>query len=87
MIGWLVEQELLILPEYLNSPTVFRGVRVIRSLVFCIVFCRSLFVHLPFCFEYCAVCPSSIMITPLVYSNSSYMVFTSGYHLWELRTR
>jgi hypothetical protein len=33
-----VEQELLILPKHLSSPTVF------RSVVFCVKFCRSLFV-------------------------------------------
>jgi hypothetical protein len=33
-----VEQELLILPKYLSSPPVF------RSEVFCVMFCRSLFV-------------------------------------------
>jgi hypothetical protein len=37
----LVDQELLTLPEL--TP-VFSGVRVVRSLVFCVVFCRSLFV-------------------------------------------
>jgi hypothetical protein len=33
-----VEKELLILPKHLSSPTVF------RSVVFCVKFCRSLFV-------------------------------------------
>ena len=37
----LVDQELLTLPEL--TP-VFSGVRIVRSLVFCGVFCRSLFV-------------------------------------------
>ena len=36
----LVEQELLTFPEYLRLPPVI----VARSLVFCVVFCRSLFV-------------------------------------------
>ena len=40
----LVEQELLFLPEYLSWSPVFSGVRIARSLVFCVVFCRSLFV-------------------------------------------
>ena len=39
----LVEQELLILPEHMSSPSVFSGVRVTRSLVLC-MFCRSLLV-------------------------------------------
>ena len=34
----LVEQELLTLPEYLNSSSVFSGVRVARSLVVCVCF-------------------------------------------------
>ena len=40
----LVEQELLTLPGHMCSHPVFIGVRVARSLVFCVVFCRSLFV-------------------------------------------
>jgi hypothetical protein len=52
----LVEQELLTLPELPSSPHVFSGVRVSRSLVFCVMFCRSLFVLLSF--VYCVVCPS-----------------------------
>ena len=40
----LVEQELLTLPEYMSSNQVFSGVRVARSLVFCAIFCLSLFV-------------------------------------------
>jgi len=56
-IGWcrltvtrqvsLVEQELLTLPN-LSSPSDFSGVRFARSLVFCVMFCRSLFVFLSF---------------------------------------
>jgi hypothetical protein len=40
----LVEQELHTLQGLLNSTPVLRGVRVARSLIFCVVFCRSLFV-------------------------------------------
>ena len=36
------------------------GVRVARSLVFCVVFCRSLFVLLSLSFGHCIVVPSSI---------------------------
>ena len=46
----LVEQELLTLPEHLSSSLVFSGVYVPLSLVFCVVFCRSLFVFLFFFF-------------------------------------
>ena len=44
----VVEQEVLTYPEHLSSPPMFRGVRVTISLYFCVVFCRSLFVHLSF---------------------------------------
>ena len=55
------------------SP-VFIGILVVRSLVFCIVFCRSLFVLLSF-FNWPLCCLSifdlQILITPLVSSNCS----------------
>ena len=47
---WLVEQELLTLPDHQSSPPVFSGFRVTRSLVSCVMFCRSLFVLLSFFF-------------------------------------
>ena len=40
----LVEQELLTVPKHLNSPPVFGGILIVQSLIYCIVFCRSLFV-------------------------------------------
>jgi len=43
-------------PEYLSSSLVFSEVCVARSLVFCVVICRSLFVLLPFSFGHCVVC-------------------------------
>ena len=52
----VVEQELLTLPEHLSSHKVFSGVT--RSLVLCVMFCRSLLVLLSFLF--CVVCPSPI---------------------------
>ena len=68
-----VEQELLSLPEHLRSPRIFCEVRLGRSVVFCVVFCRSLFVLL---FFFC--CPLChlffnlrLLITTLVYSNLS----------------
>ena len=45
-----LEQELPTLPEHLGVSPVFSGVRVARSLIFCIMFSRSLFVLLPFLF-------------------------------------
>ena len=67
-----LEQELII---YLISPPIFSGVRVARSLVFCVMFCRSLFVNLSYFFL--AIVPSvhfdlRLLITPLVSSNFSY---------------
>ena len=43
--GVTSKQELLILPHHLSSPAVFSEVCVARSFVFCVVVCRSLFVH------------------------------------------
>ena len=40
----LVKQVLFILPEHQSSFLVFSGIRVARSSVFYVVFCRSLFV-------------------------------------------
>ena len=39
-----VEQKFLTLPEHLSSPPVFSGSFVARYLVFCVMFCRLLFV-------------------------------------------
>jgi len=45
--------ELLLLPENLSSHPVLSGVRVAWSLVFCVMFCKSLFVFLSvFCCHY-----------------------------------
>ena len=40
MLPYIVEQELLAIPEHLRSPPGFSAVRVVDSLVFCLVFCR-----------------------------------------------
>jgi hypothetical protein len=66
--------ELLTLPEHQSSHPVFSGVRVIRSIVFCVMFCRTLFILLSFfCWPLCclSVFELRILITPLVFSNSS----------------
>ena len=66
----LVEQELPNIPEHLSSPPRISG---IRSFVFCVVFCRSLFVLLYF-FAWLLYClsffHSQILISPLVSLNS-----------------
>ena len=53
-----VDQELLTLPEHLSLSPIFNGVRVTRSLVLCVMFCRSLFVL--FSLGLCVFCASSI---------------------------
>ena len=67
----LVEQEPLTLVEYLSSPLVFSGICVTRSWLFCVVFCRSLFVLLSFFLWplYCLPFDLWLLITPLVFSN------------------
>ena len=70
----LVEHELLTLPEHLGSPLLFSGVRV--ALVFCVVFCRSALLSF-FCWPLCYISILNFqpLITPLVYSNSSYTLY------------
>jgi hypothetical protein len=64
-----VEQELLILPEHLCSPPVFSWARVTRSIVYCVLICRSLFVLLRFLFAHCVDWPS------LIYGFTTFVVF------------
>jgi hypothetical protein len=67
----LVEQELHTLPEHRSSVPDLSGVRVTRTSVLCVMFCRSLFVLLSF-FLWPLCCLSLwILITLLVSSNSS----------------
>ena len=56
----LVEQELLILPEHLNSPPVFSGIRVTRSLVLYICFVDRWLSYSTISFGHCLVCSSWI---------------------------
>ena len=91
----LVEPKLHTLPEHMNSPAVFRGVRFTRFLVLWCMFCRSLFVLLYIFFLAIVFCKSlfvllyifcwplccllffdiRILLTPLVSSNSSYIIW------------
>jgi hypothetical protein len=70
----LVEQEQLTFPVHMISPPLFSEVRDARSLVFCAVFCRSLFFLLCFLFRplWCLSFDLLILIIPLVSSNSFY---------------
>ena len=52
----LVEQKLLTRREHLGSPPVFSGVRVIRSLVLCVMFVDRCLSFCPFSVDHCVVC-------------------------------
>jgi hypothetical protein len=69
----LVDQELFSLLRHLSYPLAFSRIRVAQSLVFCVVFCWSLFALLSFCVW--PLCCLSFdlrnFITPLISSNSS----------------
>ena len=68
-----------------SASPVFSGVRFSRSLVFCVMFCMSLFVFffLFFSFGHCLSSDLQLLIIPLVSSNISYIkrlcVFTYIY--------
>jgi hypothetical protein len=68
-----VEQELLTLPEDLSSLSVLSGVRIGRSLGFCVRFCRSMFVFLSFFFWAlrCLSFELRLPMTPLTSANFS----------------
>ena len=77
-----MEQELLSISEYLSSPLICVGFHVARSLVFCLISCRPLFIILFFCFWslYCLSFDLGLLIIPLVSSNilgrdKSYFLF------------
>ena len=91
-----VDQELLTLLQHLSSHPIFSGVYVAWSLVFCTVFCRSLFVllaivlcivspliyscWLPFCTLYCLPFDLQLLVT-ILYFVLSLLWFTAvGYH-------
>ena len=60
----LVEQELFTLPEHPSSPTVLSVVRVARSVVLCVVFCRSFF--------FLSFCPLAIVLSGLRFTDYEY---------------
>jgi branched-subunit amino acid transport protein len=62
----IVVLEWLTLPEHLRSSSVFSGVCLVQSLVFCVVFCRSLFFLL-------AVALSALL--PFVVSSYTFGIF------------
>ena len=74
----LVKKELLTLQEVVSLPLCISDVRVThtQSLVFCVVFCRPLFVIITLC--HCIVCPSS-RITSLDYQLDIWELFVDFY--------
>ena len=79
----LVEQDLLIFPEHLCSPSDFGVVRVTQSLVLWIMCCRSLLIVIsPFffllAFAMFVLVRFTILITALVSSNSSMLISNFG---------
>jgi hypothetical protein len=75
----LLEQELYTLPEHLSSPPVFSEVRVPRSLVLCVMFCRSFFV--PF---HLAIVLSVLRFTGSNYPFGIFKLFLSNILKWIL---
>jgi hypothetical protein len=69
---------LITLLEHLSSSPVFSRVRIARSIVFCIMFCRSLFVLLSF--GHCVVCVLRIMASdyPFGIFKLSFFLFQEG---------
>ena len=77
LTGAHVEHELLTLPKYLSSLPFFSGVRVARSLVFCIVYCRRLFVIflLSIVLSVLRLTPSNFHFSLLVFLSSFRFIF------------
>ena len=67
-----LKQELYTLLKNLNSSTSFCGLRVTQSLIFCVVFCRSLFVFLsPYFWSFVFLFPyfwSFVFLSPYFWS-------------------
>ena len=87
MTGVTSGAELLTLPEHLCSPPLFSWVRVARSIVLCLVFCRSFFLLLTI--FYCPLhCLSSfdlpLLTTPL---GSFFLVFLRHFSLTKSSVR
>ena len=70
-----MDQERLTLSGHPSSPPVFIGLRVARSLVFCVMFCRSLFVLLSFFFLAIAL---SVLLR-IMASDYTFDIFTLFY--------
>jgi hypothetical protein len=79
-----VEKELLTLPEQQSSPPVFSWFRVAQSQVFCVAFCRSLFVLLSFFFwSLCWLSSINRLWLPLWYLQT---ILINTCYLWYCKT-
>ena len=65
-----------------GAPPVFSAVRVVRALVLCLVFCRTLFAFLFFFLLAIVLSDLRILITPLVSSNASMSFIDTSEHLF-----
>jgi hypothetical protein len=76
-----VEQELLTSTKHPSSHPVFSGIRVARSIVFCVVLYRLLFVLFSLVIWplYCLSFDLQLLINPLVSSNFSLSVLGEGF--------
>ena len=78
VIFWKVFHKISYPSEHLSSPRVFSGVRVSRSLVFCVMLCGSLFALLSilYCPLYCLSFFNLLfLITPLLFSDYPFGIF------------
>ena len=70
------DQELLTLPEHLSSHPVYSGVRVARSLVFCVVFCGTLFVLFLWSLYFLFFSDLRLLITPLLWYVQTFLTMS-----------
>ena len=76
-------QELFILPEHLNSPPVFSGARVTRSLVLCVCFVDRCLSVCIFSWPLCCLFffDIRIMITPELFHFHHIFVYLQGVNI------
>jgi len=83
-----LKQELRTLREHPSSTSVISGVRVARFVVFCVMFCRSSFVHLSFILltiMLSVLLPFTVSDYPFgIFKLSLYPIFVSVFLLWYL---
>ena len=78
----LLEQDSLTLPNHQSSLSLFSGVRVIRCLIYCVVFSRSLFVLCSFKYGHCVFGSSSIYGLSIWYLQT-FLTSYDGRHIWN----